>query len=526
MIATALTLAIAPGRALAQRALGVDVSNYQGPSINWSSVKGAGITFAWAKATEGTYYIDPDFTINESHAKSAGVVIGAYHFARPDLTSPSSEAGYFWNEAKSYIQADGKTLMPMLDMETWNGVVGASSYSAWANAWCNAAVSDAAGQGVSIRPFIYTSACSACNFNTSVSQWFSDIANYNGENPQTGTPWSACSSCAEWGSGVWTTWQYSSSGSVSGISGGVDVDVYNGSTTELKLNLVAKTTDSHPYIPGDFDGDGKTDYVLFRPSNVNWYIRGSVTGTISSFSFGNSTDIPMIGNWTTPTGAEAALFRPSNGTFYVRLASGTVETVPFGTNGDMPLIGAWSGQMRDQAVFRPSNGTWYIRIGGGPNGGSVYTIPWGQTGDIPLVGNWGGAGMVDQTVFRPSNGTWYIRIGGGPNGGATYTVQWGQNGDIPMIGAWSGQMRDQAVFRPSEGKWYVRFGGGPNGGSTSSFVFGQNGDIPQVGNIFGNGVIDQIVFRPSTETWYVRDGKTGTVYHFAFGDSTDQPVSE
>src|ERR1700693_3999202 len=80
-----------PEPAMAQRALGTDVSNYQGPGINWTSVKNAGVSFAWAKATEGTGFIDADFTINEANAKAAGVPIGAYDFAHPEANTPSAE---------------------------------------------------------------------------------------------------------------------------------------------------------------------------------------------------------------------------------------------------------------------------------------------------------------------------------------------------------------------------------------------------------------------------------------------------
>src|SRR5579872_6589077 len=179
-MAAALVLAFAPDRALAQRPLGVDVSSYQGGGINWGSVKGSGISFAWAKATEGTYDDDADFVVNENNGKGAGVVMGAYHFNRPDLDSPGTEASFFWSAAGGYIQADGKTLMPMLDMETFNGVVGASSYSDWCNQWCHDIQNDASAKGVSIKPFIYFSAC-ACALDSSVSGWLSDVANYNGE---------------------------------------------------------------------------------------------------------------------------------------------------------------------------------------------------------------------------------------------------------------------------------------------------------------------------------------------------------
>src|SRR5436305_4379901 len=61
------------------RPLGVDVSSFQG-SVTWSSVKAAGVTYAWAKATEGVTLNDSTFTGNENNGKSAGLYMGAYHF--------------------------------------------------------------------------------------------------------------------------------------------------------------------------------------------------------------------------------------------------------------------------------------------------------------------------------------------------------------------------------------------------------------------------------------------------------------
>jgi GH25 family lysozyme M1 (1,4-beta-N-acetylmuramidase) len=84
MLVLGLELLAGPGRALAQRPLGIDVSSYQ-ETVNWTSVKGAGITFAWAKATEGLTVNDAYFTANEANARAAGVLIGAYHFAHPEL---------------------------------------------------------------------------------------------------------------------------------------------------------------------------------------------------------------------------------------------------------------------------------------------------------------------------------------------------------------------------------------------------------------------------------------------------------
>src|SRR5262249_28035984 len=69
----------APAPATAAYLNGVDVSHYQG-TINWASVRGAGITFAFAKATEGTTYTDPTVNTNIAGMKANGIVPGAYHF--------------------------------------------------------------------------------------------------------------------------------------------------------------------------------------------------------------------------------------------------------------------------------------------------------------------------------------------------------------------------------------------------------------------------------------------------------------
>jgi GH25 family lysozyme M1 (1,4-beta-N-acetylmuramidase) len=298
ILVACLSMVLGASRAVAQRPMGVDVSSYQG-APNWSSVKASGISFAWAKATEGASITDGSFTYNQNNGKAAGVYMGAYHFAHPELNSPSSEASHFWAVAGPYIKADGKTLMPVLDFEVFSGVVGASSYSDWANQWFNDILNYASAAGVAVKPILYTSSCSACNFDSSVSRWMSWIANYNGQNPQSGTPWSVCGGCNVWGG--WNAWQYSSSGSVSGISGGCDVDVFNGSMSSLVSTLVIGSVQSTPasgYCVGPIamntDGTLEMFGVTANNTPAHEYQNNPNGSWTALFNMGGITGIPGI----------------------------------------------------------------------------------------------------------------------------------------------------------------------------------------------------------------------------------------
>lgn len=244
----ALVFGLGVGSLHAQRPLGTDVSHYQG-TINWSTVKSGGITFAWAKATEGTGYTDPTFTINQNNARAVGIPIGAYHFARPsanpNLTganSADSEAAHFWSVVSSYVNADGLSMIPMLDWEdtgaTNGGNFTTAQMSDWVNQWCNTVSNYARLKGIpGLKPIVYTGvwysspgsgASGYPGLNTSVTNWPSWIAAYPATpNPQTGGP----SSSFPWP--TWNFWQYADTN----VSGG-DSDVFKGTAAGLSAYLV------------------------------------------------------------------------------------------------------------------------------------------------------------------------------------------------------------------------------------------------------------------------------------------------
>ena len=213
----------------ATRSLGIDVSSYQG-AVNWNAVKSDGIDFAWAKATEGSAsyinYTDAYLNANMSGANSAGVLIGAYHFAHPindpGATGAQAEANLFLSKAAPYMTAG--YLRPVLDLE----VEGSSATSAWVNNFLND-VNNATGA----TPLIYTYSYYAAKYlNSTVANRDLWMADYSGANSQTGAP------SINPPFSNWNFWQYTDAATVDGISGGVDGDVANGGLAYVQSFLI------------------------------------------------------------------------------------------------------------------------------------------------------------------------------------------------------------------------------------------------------------------------------------------------
>ena len=265
----------------------------------------------------------------------------------------------------------------------------------------------------------------------------------------------------------------------------------------------------------DFDGDGRADISVFRPSNGFWYRLNS--GSNNSFSaalFGIAEDKIAPADFDGDGKTDLAVFRPSNGTWYLLQSTTGFAAIQFGQAGDIPATADFDGDGRaDVAVFRPSDGVWYVQ---GSSGG-FFATQFGQAGDIPQTGDYDGDGKADISVYRPSNGVWY-RLNS--SNGQFVATQFGSPEDLPDAMDFDGDGKtDLAVFRPSTGTWYLQQ-------STNGFYatqFGQSGDRPAAADFDGDGKADVGVFRPSTGVWYI-NRSTGGVSTVQFGQAGDVPT--
>lgn len=265
--------------------------------------------------------------------------------------------------------------------------------------------------------------------------------------------------------------------------------------------------------PFDFDGDGRADIGVLRPSAGDWYILPS-TGGLSSQNFGVSGDISTPADYDGDGKTDLGIFRPSTGTFWYKSSiNGGFYAVNWGAAGDIPRPSDFDNDGKaDFVVYRPSNFTWYRR----GSTGALSTTQFGMNGDQPLTGDFDGDGRGDLAIFRPSSGTfWYASSA---NGGSHNGMRWGADGDIPAVADFDGDARtDAAVFRPSTGSWYIL---NSSNGSYTSLNFGVNADRPVPADYDGDGRADIGVYRPSDGVWYLQQSTAGFTA-VRFGVATD-----
>lgn len=265
----------------------------------------------------------------------------------------------------------------------------------------------------------------------------------------------------------------------------------------------------------DFDGNGKANVAVFRPSDGIWYIRRT-DGTYYGPEFGQSGDIPAAADYDGDGQSDPAVFR--GGVWYRLQSTAGVDIISFGQSADIPAAADYDADGEaDIAVFRPSNGTWYILQS---SDGQASIVQFGSNGDIPVAGDFDGDGKADISLFRPSTGEWH-RLNS--SNGAYVPIQFGANGDKPVSGDFDGDGKaDPAVFRPSNGTWYIL---ASSTGAMQGGEFGSSGDIPVPADYDGDGKDDFAVFRPSTGFWYLINSGDNSVAVFQFGFSTDIPVA-
>lgn len=198
---------------------GIDVSYYQG-KIDWKKVKAmeeddVKVRFAFIKATEGMFSVDPYFQRNWREAPKAGIICGAYHYFKPKKSGE-------W-QAKFFLQTvnfETGDLPPVVDIEELNGVA-ASKMRIELQVFLTHIE-----EKTKVKPIIYTG---LSFYNDYLKGYFDEyplwVAHYHQPKLKVNKA-------------DWHFWQHSDKARISGINHVVDFNAFNGDSLAFEQMLI------------------------------------------------------------------------------------------------------------------------------------------------------------------------------------------------------------------------------------------------------------------------------------------------
>ena len=183
------------------------------------------------------------------------------------------------------------------------------------------------------------------------------------------------------------------------------------------------------------------DVGVFDDETGIWYLRDDVTGSTTSFYFGDPGDAAFVGDWDCDGVDTPGLYRRSDGFVYLRNSNtqgiADIEFF-FGNPGDVPVPGDFDGDGCDSvSVYRPGTTTAYIinQLGsdGAGLGAADFSYRYGNPGDVPVSGDTDGDGDDTISLYRPATDVIHLNDGLDPIAERAVTVD---DGRTPLVGEW------------------------------------------------------------------------------------------
>lgn len=218
--------------------------------------------------------------------------------------------------------------------------------------------------------------------------------------------------------------------------------ILQSATSTARVDVFGQPADD-PTVVGDYDGDGKADVAVYRAGassgqQSTWFYRGSLTpGIINYVPWGLNGDFEVPGDFDGDGKFDFVVQRNNGGgqaRFWRRFATGTTDSVVFGTPTDVVVPGDYDGDAKaDIATVRAAAGSIQWQVLSSLNGSiTFYTFGLSAT-DFVTQGDFDGDGKVEPAVWRPNaDPTMCFFFSRNSTNGAVQWFELGQNGDYPV----------------------------------------------------------------------------------------------
>jgi len=210
------------------------------------------------------------------------------------------------------------------------------------------------------------------------------------------------------------------------------------------------------------------DQEAVSPVTGIWYTRDSSTGTVAFPSGGISGKVPVPGDYDGDGKTDIAVFRPPPGLVRRVLEHGRRRS-QWGLSDDVLCPGTTTSTVRRRCGLSASTGIWYVV---NSSTGPRPFFQWGGNGDVPVPADYDGDGRPTSrsSALHRHLGMWL-----NSSTGTAALLQWGPVATYRCPRLRRRWEADTAVFRPSTGIWYIV---NSSTGTAKFFQWGLAGDIP------------------------------------------------
>ena len=273
---------------------------------------------------------------------------------------------------------------------------------------------------------------------------------------------------------------------------------------------VTTTGGFHQKTPVDFNGDGISDFVLYR--NGTWIAYNGANGAqlwaITTGSFGDEIPLPM--DYDGDGRTEFSVYRPGRAWHFYNDNGTYLKGIWIGYADAIAAPADYDGDGRDDVmVYRQSVGTWIkFDFNTGAQVSSVTTDSFGD--GIPLPMDYDGDGRAEFSVYRPGRAWHFFN----DNGSYLKGLYIGYADAIPVPGDYDGNGVEEVVYFRGSAWWFVDF----NTGQVTRGVFtgatSQNGDplMPAPLDYDGDGSVDFTVFAGGAWVTFTDTGSVRSIF--------------